>query len=139
MAYTSTDAVTPAEVFVSRTNGSREVQLTRFNEEWMAERTINPAEPITWTVEDGTEIEGWVIKPVGYEEGESYPLVMKIHGGPHTAYGNTWFQAFHTLSASGMFVFYPNPRGSSAYGHEFTYATKGRWGVMDEEISCGIP
>jgi dipeptidyl aminopeptidase/acylaminoacyl peptidase len=133
MAYTSTDAVTPAEVFVSRTNGSREVQLSSFNAGWMAERTINPAVPITWTVEDGTEIEGWVIKPVGYEEGESYPLILKIHGGPHTAYGNTWFQAFHTLSASGMFVFYPNPRGSSAYGHDFMYATKEQWGVMDEE------
>jgi dipeptidyl aminopeptidase/acylaminoacyl peptidase len=133
MAYTSTDAITPDEVFISRTNGSREVQLTNFNTEWLAERTINPAEQITWTVEDGTEIEGWVIKPVGYQEGQSYPLVLKIHGGPHTAYGNTWFQAFHTLSASGMFVFYPNPRGSSSYGHDFTYATIGQWGVMDEE------
>lgn len=133
MAYTSTDAMTPAEMFISRENGNQEVQLTRFNEEWMAERTINPAEQLTWTVEDGTEIEGWVIKPVGYEEGGSYPLILKIHGGPHTAYGNTWFQTFHVLSASGFFVFYPNPRGSSSYGHEFTYATKGQWGYMDEE------
>ena len=133
MAYTSTDAVTPAEVFVSRSDGSREIQLTDFNGEWMSERVVNSAEPVYWQVEDGTEIQGWVIKPVGYEEGGSYPLVMKIHGGPHTAYGNTWFQAFHTLSASGMFVFYPNPRGSSSYGHEFMYATKGQWGKMDEE------
>ncbi len=133
MAYTATDAVTPAEVFVSRADGNREVQLTRFNEEWMADRTVNPAEEILWTVDDGTEIQGWVIKPVGYEEGESYPLVLKIHGGPHSYYGNTWFQAFHTLSASGMFVFYPNPRGSSSYGHDFTYATIGQWGFMDEE------
>ncbi len=133
MAYTATDAVTPAEVFVSRSDGSSEVQLTNFNSGWMADRVINPAEPVYWTVEDGTEIQGWVIKPVGYEEGSSYPLVMKIHGGPHQAYGNTWFQAFHTLSASGMFVFYPNPRGSSSYGHEFMYATKGQWGKLDEE------
>lgn len=133
MAYTSTDAVTPAEAFISRTDGSREIQLTNFNESWMAERALNPAESITWTVEDGTEIQGWVIKPIDYQEGQSYPLVLKIHGGPHTAYGNTWFQAFHTLSASGMFVFYPNPRGSSSYGNEFTYATLGQWGVMDEE------
>lgn len=133
MAYTSTDAVTPAEVFISGADGSMELQITRFNEEWMAERVINPAEPIWWTVEDGTNIQGWVIKPVGFEPGNSYPLVMKIHGGPHSAYGNTWFQAFHTLSASGMFVFYPNPRGSSSYGNAFTFATMGQWGVMDEE------
>ena len=133
MAYTATDAVTPTEVFVSRADGSREVQLTRLNKEWMADRTVNPAEEILWTVDDGTEIQGWVIKPVGYEEGKSYPLVMKIHGGPHSYYGNTWFQAFHTLSASGMFVFYPNPRGSSSYGHDFMYATKEQWGFLDEE------
>lgn len=133
LSYTSTDAITPAEGFISRSDGSDEVQFTRFNEEWMAERTINPAEPIWWKVEDGTDIQGWVIKPVGFEPGNSYPIVMKIHGGPHSAYGNTWFQAFHTLSASGMFVFYPNPRGSSSYGNEFTFATMGQWGVMDEE------
>lgn len=133
MAYTSTDATKPAEVFISRNNGNQEVQLTSFNEEWLAERTVNRAEQVKWTVEDGTEIEGWVIKPVGYEEGESYPLILKIHGGPHSAYGNTWFQTFHVLSGSGFFVFYPNPRGSSSYGHDFMYATKGQWGFMDEE------
>ncbi len=133
MVYTATDAVTPAEVFVSRADGSREVQLTNFNREWMSERTINPAEEVLWTVDDGTEIQGWVIKPVDYVEGQSYPMVLKIHGGPHSYYGNTWFQAFHTLSASGMFVFYPNPRGSSSYGHDFTYSTLEQWGILDEE------
>lgn len=133
MVYTSTDATKPDEVYLSDSEGSNEVQITDFNGEWLAERVVNPAEPIVWTVEDGTEIQGWVIKPVGYEEGTSYPLILKIHGGPHSYYGNTWFQAFHTLSASGMFVFYPNPRGSSSYGNEFTYATRGKWGVLDEE------
>lgn len=133
MAYTSTDAVTPAELYLSSADGSGEQQLTHFNREWMSDRVIQPAEEILWNVSDGTEIQGWVIRPVGYEEGNSYPLVMKIHGGPHSAYGNTWFQAFHTLSASGMFVFYPNPRGSTSYGNSFTYATLGQWGVMDEE------
>ena len=133
MAYTATDATKPDEVFLSDSDGSLELQITNFNGDWLADRVVNPAESIVWTVEDGTEIQGWVIKPVGYEEGSSYPLVLKIHGGPHSAYGNTWFQAFHTLSASGMFVFYPNPRGSSSYGNEFTYATKGAWGELDEE------
>ncbi len=133
MAYTATDAVTPAELFLSDAEGSNELQLSDFNSTWLAERTVKPAVPIHWTVDDGTEIEGWVIEPVDYEPGNSYPVVLKIHGGPHTAYGNTWFQAFHVLSAAGMYVFYTNPRGSSAYGHEFMYATRGQWGKMDEE------
>lgn len=133
MAYTATNAVAPAEVFVARADGGDEVQLTNFNGDWLAERTVQPAVPLTWTVADGTEIQGWVVRPADYEPGQSYPLVLKIHGGPHAAYGNTWFQTFHALSDAGMFVFYPNPRGSSAYGHDFMYATRGEWGLMDEE------
>jgi dipeptidyl aminopeptidase/acylaminoacyl peptidase len=133
MAYSATDAVTPAEVFVARRDGTGERRLTSFNDAWLAEIARMPAEPIHWTVGDGTRIEGWVVKPVGYQPGRRYPMILKIHGGPHSAYGHTWFRTFHVLSNAGFFVFYPNPRGSSNYGHTFTYATRGKWGEMDAE------
>jgi dipeptidyl aminopeptidase/acylaminoacyl peptidase len=133
MAYTITDAVTPAEVFVARADGSREQRASNFNDEWLSKLTLMPAERLTWTVADGTEIEGWVVKPVGFREGGTYPMVLKIHGGPHGAYGNTFFPTFHVLSNTGFFVLYPNPRGSSSYGHDFQYATRGKWGEMDQE------
>lgn len=133
MAYTATDAVTPPEVFVARADGTREQRLTSLSEELLSEITLQPAERLTWTVADGTEIEGWVIKPVGYQPGRKYPLILKIHGGPHGAYGNTFFPTFHALSNTGFFVLYPNPRGSSGYGHDFMYATRGQWGEMDKE------
>jgi len=139
MAYTATDAETPAEVFVSRSDGGAEHRVTTFNDRWLSEVTRVPAERVTWRVSDGTEIEGWVVKPVGYEPGRRYPMILKIHGGPHGAYGNTFFQAFHVLSASGFFVLYPNPRGSSSYGNEFEYATRGEWGEMDmEDFLTGV-
>ena len=103
------------------------------NDTWLDDTLLNPAERITWKVDDGSEVEGWVIKPIGYEPGKKYPMILKIHGGPHSAYGNYWFRTFHVLSNSGFFVFYPNPRGSSGYGHEFTYATRGKWGELDSE------
>lgn len=133
MAYTVTDAVTPTEMYVARADGSQEHRLTSFNEELLSELKLQPAERLTWTVADGTEIEGWVVKPVGYQPGNKYPLILKIHGGPHGAYGNTFFPTFHVLSNTGFFVLYPNPRGSSAYGHDFMYATRGQWGEMDQE------
>jgi dipeptidyl aminopeptidase/acylaminoacyl peptidase len=133
MAYTITDAVTPAEVFVARADGSREQRASNFNDEWLSKLTLMPAERLTWPVADGTEIEGWVVKPVGFREGGTYPMVLKIHGGPHGAYGNTFFPTFHVLSNTGFFVLYPNPRGSSSYGHDFQYATRGKWGEMDQE------
>lgn len=133
MAYTAADPVTPVELFVASGDGSTEQKATGFNDAWLGNVTLMPAERLTWTVSDGSEIEGWVIPPVGYQGGRSYPLILKIHGGPHSAYGNTFFPTFHVLSAAGFFVLYTNPRGSSGYGHGFEYATRGAWGVVDKE------
>ncbi len=133
MAFTGTDAVTPAELYVGPVDGSSEQKVTRFNDGWLSGVNLMPAEHLTWTAEDGTEVEGWVVKPVGFRAGGSYPMVLKIHGGPHSAYGNTFFPTFHVLSAAGFFVLYTNPRGSSGYGHDFQYATRGQWGIVDKE------
>ena len=133
IAYTSTDAATPSEVFVSAGDGTREYRVSSFNDGWLSAVTRMPAERLTWRVADGSAIEGWIIKPVGYQPGRRYPMVLKIHGGPHGSYGNTFFRTFHVLSNSGFFVLYSNPRGSSDYGHEFKYATLGKWGEMDQE------
>jgi dipeptidyl aminopeptidase/acylaminoacyl peptidase len=137
MTYTATDAVTPTELFVAAVDGTQEERATAFNDDWLRQVTFQPAERLTWTVEDGTEVEGWIMKPLGYRRGRSYPLILKIHGGPHSAYGNTFFPTFHVLSAAGFFVLYTNPRGSSGYGHDFQYATRGQWGILDKEDYLG--
>jgi len=133
MAYASNDAAHPTELFVAQKDGAKESRVTNFNDAWLSSLTLMPAERLSWKVGDGTEIEGWLIKPAGYTAGTKYPMILKIHGGPHTAYGNYWFHMFHVLSNAGFFVLYTNPRGSTGYGHEFTYATRGRWGEMDSE------
>jgi dipeptidyl aminopeptidase/acylaminoacyl peptidase len=133
LAYAATDAATPAEVFVAGGDGRAETRVTGFNDAWLAETVRMPAERLTWRVADGTEIEGWVVKPVGFQPGRRYPLVLKIHGGPYGAYGSTFFDTFHILSGAGMFVLYPNPRGSTGYGHKYQWATRGAWGEVDQE------
>ncbi len=133
LAYVGADVVTPSELYVASGDGSTEQRATGFNDAWLRDVTLMPAENLSWTARDGTEVEGWVIRPVRYREGRSYPLILKIHGGPHSAYGNTFFPTFHVLSASGFFVLYTNPRGSAGYGHDFKYATRGEWGIVDKE------
>jgi dipeptidyl aminopeptidase/acylaminoacyl peptidase len=133
MAYAATDVTSPVELFVARGDGSEEVQATAFNDALAREITLMDAERITWTVQDGSQVEGWIIKPVGFDAGRRYPLVLKIHGGPHSAYGNRFFPTFHVLSAAGFFVLYTNPRGSAGYGNAFEYATRGQWGILDRE------
>lgn len=133
MAYAVGNVFHPAEAYLARADGSEQKKLTAFNDRWLSEVTIVTPERLTWKVADGTTIEGWLVKPLGYAAGRKYPLVLKIHGGPHGAYGTGWFDTFQILAGSGMFVLYPNPRGSTGYGHKFTYATRGKWGEMDQE------
>ncbi len=133
MAFTATDPVTPNELYVAAGDGSTEQKATGFNDDWLSDITLMPAERIAWMMEDSVEVEGWVVRPVDEVPGRSYPMVLKIHGGPHSAYGNTFFPTFHVLSAAGFYVLYTNPRGSSGYGHAFQYATREQWGIVDRE------
>jgi dipeptidyl aminopeptidase/acylaminoacyl peptidase len=131
VAFVATDLTHPTELFVANSDGSGEKKLTSFNDKISADVAWSDAERFTYPSIGGLEIEGWLMKPYGYQPGKKYPLVLYIHGGPHSAYGENWFDEFQNLAASGMFVLFTNPRGSSGYGADFTYSTRGRWGAED--------
>jgi dipeptidyl aminopeptidase/acylaminoacyl peptidase len=131
MAYVSTSLTRPTEVFVADGSGGNERQITHFNDALNAEVAWSDAERFTYRSVGNLEIEGWLMKPFGYDPTKKYPVVLYIHGGPHSAYGEGWFDEFQNLAAQGMFVLFTNPRGSSGYGADFTYSTRGRWGMED--------
>lgn len=106
-------------------------QITRFNEELFKDRYIGWPERVEFTHPDGTTLEGWVIKPMGFVDGGKYPLVMEIHGGPHTTYGNVFFHEFQILAGHGFGVLYTNPRGSLGYGEGFSRSIVGDWCGLD--------
>jgi dipeptidyl aminopeptidase/acylaminoacyl peptidase len=131
IAYVVTSLTRPTELYVANADGSGERKLTNFNEKLNNEIAWSDAERTTYESVGGLMIESWLMKPYGYESGKKYPLVLYIHGGPHSAYGENWFDEFQNLAAAGMFVLFTNPRGSSGYGADFTYSTRGRWGAED--------
>jgi dipeptidyl aminopeptidase/acylaminoacyl peptidase len=133
VAFVATSVDKPTELFVADIDGRNERRLTGFNEALNQEIAWPGAERFTYESVGGLEIEAWLQFPYGYEPGKRYPLVLYIHGGPHSAYGEGWFDEFHNLTGAGMFVLYTNPRGSSGYGADFTYSTRGRWGMEDYE------
>ncbi|MEX0891006.1 MAG: S9 family peptidase [Gemmatimonadota bacterium] len=133
MTYVATRVDAPTELYVADIDGSNERRLTGFNDELTSEVAFSDAERFTFESVDGFEIEGWMMKPYGYEEGREYPLVLYIHGGPHSQYGEGWFDEFQNIAGAGMWVLFTNPRGSSGYGADFTYSTRGRWGLEDYE------
>jgi len=131
VAFVGTSLTRPTELYVANADGTGERQLTTFNAALNAEVAWSDAERFTYRSVGNLEIEGWLMKPYGYQAGTKYPLVIYIHGGPHSAYGEGWFDEFQNLAAQGMFVLFTNPRGSSGYGADFTYSTRGRWGMED--------
>jgi dipeptidyl aminopeptidase/acylaminoacyl peptidase len=131
MAFVATSMTRPTELFVANADGTGERKLTGFNDAVNADVVWSDAERFTYKSVGNLEIEGWLMKPYGYEAGKKYPLVIYIHGGPHSAYGEGWFDEFQNLAAQGMWVLFTNPRGSSGYGADFTYSTRGRWGMED--------
>jgi dipeptidyl aminopeptidase/acylaminoacyl peptidase len=68
---------------------------------------------------DGKRIQAWVQRPPDFVEGRKYPVILDIHGGPHSAYGYTFDHEFQWMAAKGYIVLYPNPRGSTSYGQDF--------------------
>ena len=131
VAYTATSMTKPTELYIANADGTGERTLTGFNDAVNADVVWSDAERFTYKSVGNMEIEGWLMKPYGYEAGKKYPMVIYIHGGPHSAYGEGWFDEFQNLAAQGMFVLFTNPRGSSGYGADFTYSTRGRWGMED--------
>jgi acylaminoacyl-peptidase len=111
---------------VRRGGGLRRV--TAFNDPLLAELEVRPAEE-RWETVDGMEIQGWLLRPVGAESGEAVPLVLEIHGGPHTLYGWAPYWEFQVLAGAGIGVLFANPRGSEGYGEDFNSANLPDWGA----------
>lgn len=108
-------------------------ELTDVNKEFAKTHIFAAAEPIELTSRDGWDLHGWLMKPADFKEGEKYPLVLEIHGGPHAMYANSYFHEFQTLTANGYAVLFINPRGSHGYGQHFVDAVRGDYGGKDYE------
>ena len=131
LAYTSSDITHGTELYVTSLARGQERRLTTFNDSLFKQVTLIPADSFWFTGVGGLKIQGWLMKPWGYQPGKTYPLVLSIHGGPHSNYGNVLFPEFQMLAGQGYWMLFTNPRGSSGYGHAFTFSTRGRWGMED--------
>ncbi|WNF38397.1 S9 family peptidase [Bacillaceae bacterium IKA-2] len=113
--------------------------LTDWNQDLYNEIHLSALENFDYKSTDGWDIEGWILKPYGYEEGKKYPMILQIHGGPATAFGNGLHHEMQLMASKGYVVLYTNPRGSQGYGHDFVNAVIGDYGGMDyEDIIAGV-
>ena len=133
------NAVEPGELFKQVIATGERSALTSFNEDYLAETELVKPEAMIYSSVLGMDVHGWLLKPAGYEEGEKYPLIVEIHGGPHTMFANSFFHEFQLLAAQGYGVLYVNPRGSHGYSQEFVDAVRGDYGGSDyKDIMKGL-
>jgi dipeptidyl aminopeptidase/acylaminoacyl peptidase len=121
--------------------GSGPKRLTRVNADLLGAREVREPEAVRFEAGDGTEVQGWVLTPRGFDPAETYPLAVEVHGGPHamwTASGTMWHE-FQTLAARGYVVFWCNPRGSVGYGEAFMAAIERDWGAVTmADVMAGV-
>lgn len=130
--------VFPGELFFLDIASGERRQLTNFNEEFMREVPLSVPEAFVYQTAIG-DVHGWIMKPVSYEQGKKYPLIVEVHGGPHTMYANTFFHEMQLLASQGYGVLYVNPRGSHGYSQEFVNGVRGDYGGGDyEDIMAGV-
>lgn len=120
----------PPDVFYASVGNREMIRLTTSNPQ-IEEVRLPVQEVIRWKARDGLEIEGLLVKPVGYREGTRYPLIVKVHGGPEAAYLNRWntyYGGLYLLASHGFMVLMPNYRGSTGRGIQFSKADHGDLG-----------
>ena len=119
LAWTHSRPDRPADVALARTGG-KERLLTDLNSDLLAHRTLGLVEEVNYRAStDGLPIQGWIVKPPGYDPARRYPLLVENHGGPVSHYGPHFSPEIQLYAAAGYLVFYPNPRGSTSYGEAF--------------------
>jgi len=142
VAFTMDSPTAPAEVFVADVRFAALVKLTDLNPQ-ARDFALGTTEVVTWKSRDGLEVEGVLLKPVGYDPSKRYPLLVVAHGGPAGAHLNGYrvggLEGGQVWAGLGWAVFYPNPRGSSNYGEKFLRANVADWGGGDfADIDSGV-
>ena len=118
-AYTSGGAYRPSDVATGR-RGRDPLRVTDLNSDLLAHKHLGEVEEITWRSSVGDlEIQGWIVKPPGFDPQQQYPLILEIHGGPFTTYGPHFSPEIQLYASAGYVVLYTNPRGSTSYGYDF--------------------
>jgi dipeptidyl aminopeptidase/acylaminoacyl peptidase len=127
----------PAEVFLS--DGGDLGRLTRTNDEVLSQIRLGEVENIHFASRDGTEIEGFIVKPPGFVDGVRYPTFLRIHGGPMMQYDFGFHFDAQLFAGAGYVVVMANPRGSSGYGSDFGTAIWQAWGEKDfEDVMAAV-
>lgn len=114
-------------------------RLTAVNEDLLGTKDLASIEEVWYPSVDGTRIQGWIVKPPAFDPNRKYPLMLSIHGGPHSMYGVGFNFGWQEHAANGYVVLFTNPRGSTGYGSGFGNAIKNDYPGKDfDDLMAGV-
>jgi dipeptidyl aminopeptidase/acylaminoacyl peptidase len=131
LVFVKTEVTNPFELYFADANGKNQKQVTRLND-WVAQKNLSIPEKKTFVNNKGQTIEYWMMKPINYEAGKKYPLLVEIHGGPAAMWGpgeSSMWHEYQYFCSKGYGVVYCNPRGSGGYGVDFLRGNVNDWGA----------
>ncbi|MBC7749601.1 MAG: S9 family peptidase [Methylotenera sp.] len=129
--YSKTQVSNPSELYLADANFKKEKKISTFND-WVTTKNLSYPEKKTFQNELGMTVEYWIMKPSNYKQGEKYPLLLEIHGGPSAMWGpgeESMWHEYQYFCSKGYGVVYSNPRGSGGYGLDFLRGNINDWGT----------
>ncbi|MSU49100.1 MAG: S9 family peptidase [Opitutus sp.] len=140
LAFTQNRLNRPAEIGCYQVGESSTRALSLVNGELLGKLKINAPESVTVSGAGGTPLQMWILKPPGFDAAKKYPLVFWVHGGPQSAFLDSWSTRWNAQlwAAQGYVIALPNPRGSTGFGQKFTDEISHDWGgkVFDDLMAC---
>ena len=132
-----TNAETPTELYSY--DDDKLTRLTFLSDESLSSVARAEVEKLRFNSADGTPVEAFLVKPVGYQIGTRYPTILWLHGGPASQFSFAYNDTAQLFAANGYAVIMPNPRGSTGYGSEFAHGTVAAWGENDfDDVMAAI-
>jgi dipeptidyl aminopeptidase/acylaminoacyl peptidase len=121
---------TPNEIWSYSLKDAEPMQITHMNDALLSQIDLQPLESFTFKGANDDDVQGFLIKPSGFDPAKKYPLKFLIHGGPQGAWGNSWTYRWNAelFAANGYVVVMINFHGSTGYGQKFTDSISGDWG-----------
>jgi len=132
LVFVQTAVTDPSALYLSDATVVSPKKLVSFNESWLQQKQLSIPEKHSFKNSIGMTVEYWVMKPIGYEAGKKYPMLLEIHGGPSAMWGTGELSMWHEYQyfcSKGYGVVYCNPRGSGGYGEKFLRGNIKDWGA----------
>ena len=133
MAYYFGDLYDFGQIHVRDMIKGTEKQLTKLNANIFRNMDLGEIDEFWFKGSSGNELQGWILKPPGFNPRRKYPSIIEIHGGPLMMYGNMFMHEFYYLASKGYVVAFCNPRGGQGYGEKHAKAIHNKWGTVDYE------